>query len=95
MSAAAGVSSAGTPGCCSRAVGWVLACLSTLLFTSTIFCVKFWAINPVQLLLVRSLLQTVLTALILSKCLSCVDRYFLKKTSRYYKKDISPREKNG
>ena len=67
VSAAAGARDARTPGCCSRAVGWVLATLSTLLFTSTIFCAKFWAINPVQLLLVRSLLQTVLTALILSK----------------------------
>ena len=75
MSAAAGARDAETPGGCSRAVGWVLACLSTLLFTSTIFCAKFWAINPVQLLLVRSLLQTVLTALILSEFIpSCVNR---------------------
>ena len=44
-------------------LGWILAILSGILFTANNFLVKFYTIEAVDMLLVRSGLQTVLLAL--------------------------------
>ena len=46
-------------------LGWILAILSGILFTANNFLVKFYTIEAVDMLLVRSGLQTVLLALVI------------------------------
>ena len=46
-------------------LGWVLAILSGVLFTANNFLVKYYTIEAVEMLLVRSCLQTILMALVI------------------------------
>ena len=46
-------------------LGWFLAIFSGILFTATNFFVKYFSIDAIEMLLVRSVLQTVLMALII------------------------------
>ena len=48
-------------------LGWLLAILSGILFTANNFLVKFYTIEAVDMLLVRSGLQTVLLALVIGE----------------------------
>ena len=48
-------------------LGWVLAILSGILFTANNFLVKYYTIEAVEMLLVRSCLQTILMALVIGK----------------------------
>ena len=45
--------------------GWFLAILSGVLFTSNNFFVKYYDIDALEMLLVRSALQTILMAIII------------------------------
>ena len=48
-------------------LGSLLAILSGILFTANNFLVKYYTIEAVDMLMVRSCLQTILTALVISK----------------------------
>ena len=48
-------------------LGWLLAILSGILFTANNFLVKYYTIEAVDMLLVRSGLQTVLLALVIGE----------------------------
>ena len=46
-------------------LGWCLAVLSGILFTANNFFVKYFTIDAIEMLMVRSSLQTVLMALVI------------------------------
>ena len=49
----------------SGLLGWLLAVLSGILFTSNNFLVKYYTIEAVEMLMVRSSLQTLLMAVVI------------------------------
>ena len=62
-------------------LGSLLAVLSGILFTANNFLVKYYTIEAVDMLMVRSCLQTLLTALLISKNTSDISQLILSSQS--------------
>ena len=65
----------------SLLLGSLLAVLSGILFTANNFLVKYYTIEAVDMLMVRSCLQTLLTALLISKKTSDISQLILSSQS--------------